>query len=122
MELTYWSDAVDQVLLDRLAREAHVGATAAIAPTLYPGQGILTTNRALARRNVVLRDEDEAARSEWLVVSRRTAYWPLPVTGRLREGCGRLVAVRSRQGVWLAGLWHFPSSSPQKAGGDEGRQ
>ena len=50
LELTYWNDPVDQVLLDRLAREAHAGATAALAPTLYPGQGILTTNRALARR------------------------------------------------------------------------
>ena len=67
LELTYWNDPVDQVLLDRLAREADAGATAALAPTLYPGQGILTTNRALARREVILRDEDDGARAEWLV-------------------------------------------------------
>ena len=50
LELTYWNDAVDQVLLDQLARDAKPGASAALVPTLYPGQGILTTNRALARR------------------------------------------------------------------------
>jgi 4-amino-4-deoxy-L-arabinose transferase-like glycosyltransferase len=114
LELTYWNDPVDQVLLDRLAREAHAGATAALAPTLYPGQGILTTNRALARRNVILRDEDEGVRAEWLVLSRRTAYWHAQLIERLRNGDGRLVAVRSRQGVWLAALWHFPSSGHQK--------
>jgi hypothetical protein len=114
LELTYWNDPVDQVLLDRLAREAHAGATAALAPTLYPGQGILTTNRALARRNVILRDEDEGLRAEWLVLSRRTAYWHTQLIERLRNGDGRLVAVRSRQGVWLSALWHFPSSGHQK--------
>ena len=50
LELTYWSDAVDRVLLDRLAAEIRPGATAALAPTLYPGQGILTTTAALVRR------------------------------------------------------------------------
>ena len=54
LELTYWSDAVDRVLLDRLAAEIQPGATAALAPTLYPGQGILTTTSRLARRDVVL--------------------------------------------------------------------
>src|SRR5262249_22927643 len=44
LELTYWNDAVDQVLLDRLAVAAQPGATAALVPSLYPGQGILTTN------------------------------------------------------------------------------
>ncbi len=47
LELTYWNDAVDQVLLDRLAREGQPGDTAALVPTLYPQQGLLTTNRAL---------------------------------------------------------------------------
>ncbi len=114
LELTYWNDPVDQVLLDRLASEAHAGATAALAPTLYPGQGILTTNRALARRDVILRDEDEGVRAEWLVVSRRTAYWRPQLIERLRDGGGRLVAVRSREGVWLAALWHFSSIVSQK--------
>ena len=58
LELTYWNDAVDQVLLDRLAREAgRPDASAALVPTLYPGQGILTTNRALAQAGIILQDE-----------------------------------------------------------------
>jgi 4-amino-4-deoxy-L-arabinose transferase-like glycosyltransferase len=114
LELTYWNDPVDQVLLDRLAREAHAGAVAALAPTLYRGQGILSTNRALARRDVILRDEDEGVRAEWLVLSRRTAYWRPQLIERIRDGDGRLVAVRSRQGVWLAALWHFPPGGAQK--------
>jgi 4-amino-4-deoxy-L-arabinose transferase-like glycosyltransferase len=108
LELTYWNDPVDQVLLDRLAREAKGGASAALVPTLYPGQGILTTNRALARRNMILSDEQEGTKAEWLVVSRRTAYWRPAIKERLRRGEGQQVAMRTRQGVWLAALWHFP--------------
>ena len=39
LELTYWNDPVDQVLLDRLAREAQPGASAALVPTLYRDRG-----------------------------------------------------------------------------------
>ena len=111
---SYSERQIYEAALDRLAREAHVGATAALVPTLYPGQGILTTNRALARSDVILRDEDEGDRAEWLVVSRRSAYWRPDISERLRAGHGRLVAVRSRHGVWLAALWHFSPSVPQK--------
>ena len=52
LELTYWGDAVDRVLLDELARRADKGSVAALAPTLYPGQGVMTTTAALARRDV----------------------------------------------------------------------
>ena len=108
LELTYWNDPVDQVLLDQLARDAKAGASAALVPTLYPGQGILTTNRALARRTIILSDEQEGAQAEWLVVSRRTAYWRPEIKDRLQNGEGQEVAMRTRQGVWLAALWHFP--------------
>src|SRR5262249_36473312 len=78
LEVTYWSDAVDGILLNQLARAARPDATAAMVPTLYQGQGILTTgfNRSLARRGIVLGDEASATRAEWVVVSHRTAYWP----------------------------------------------
>jgi 4-amino-4-deoxy-L-arabinose transferase-like glycosyltransferase len=111
LELTYWNDAVDPVLLDHLASAARPGASAALVPTLYPGQGILTTNRALARRRIVLADEQEGTRAEWLVVSRRTAYWRREIADRLRSGAGRRVAARQRQGVWLGALWHFPAGA-----------
>jgi 4-amino-4-deoxy-L-arabinose transferase-like glycosyltransferase len=108
LELTYWNDPVDQILLDRLANLAQPGATAALVPSLYPGQGILTTNRALARREIVLKDTEAALGAEWIVLSRRTAYWRPEIVERLKSGKGKLVATRSRQGVWLSALWHFP--------------
>jgi len=111
LELTYWNDPVDQTLLDRLAILAKPGATAALVPSLYPGQGILTTNRALARREIVLKDAEEAGRAEWLVLSRRTAYWRPEIRERLLRGHGTQVATRSRRGVWLSALWHFPKTS-----------
>jgi 4-amino-4-deoxy-L-arabinose transferase-like glycosyltransferase len=112
LELTYWGDAVDDVLLDRLAREARRGATAALAPTLYPGQGILTTTRRLVQREIVLQDEAAAAEAEWVIVSRRRAYWRPELVDRLESGSGTLVSTRSRQGIWLSALWHFPASGP----------
>jgi 4-amino-4-deoxy-L-arabinose transferase-like glycosyltransferase len=113
LERTYWSDAIDHVLLDRLVREAPPGASAAMVPTLYPGQGAVTTgfDRALARREIILQDDEEANRSEWVVVSHRTAYWRPDLVERLRRGGGRQVAVRSRFGVELSALWHFPLPS-----------
>lgn len=113
LEVTYWGDAVDDTLLDRLAASAARDATAALVPTLYPGQGAMTTgfNRRLARRGVVLGDDAAATGSEWVVVSHRTAYWPAGWLERMERGGGRLVAVRERQGVRLSSLWHFPGKS-----------
>lgn len=109
LELTYWNDAVDGVLLDQFVREAKVGETAALAPTLYPTQGLASTTRAMARGPLLLRDEDKALKADWVVVSRRTAYWKPALAKRLEQG--QLVASRSRQGVWLSGLWRFPPSA-----------
>ncbi len=109
LELTYWSDPVDQVLLDQLAQAARPEASAALVPTLYPGQGVRTTNLALFRRRIILADEQEASRAEWIVLSRRTAYWRPQVRDRLERGGGERIAIRSRQGVWLSALWHFPA-------------
>ena len=114
LELTYWSDPVDGVLLDQLAQAARPGASAALVPTLYPGQGVLTTNRALARRQIILADEQEGIRAEWIVLSRRTAYWPTQIRERLERGGGQRIATRSRQGVWLSALWHFPVPELQR--------
>ncbi len=102
LELTYWGDAVDGPLLDRLAIEAHAGQSAALAPTLAPDQGKIATTRRLARIPVVLADQDQAGRADWLVVSRRTAYWSPEVRDRLARG--PVVMTRSRQGVWLSAL------------------
>jgi hypothetical protein len=110
LEVTYWSDAIDHVLLDRLAREAKPGSSAAMAPTLYPGQGAETTgfHRGLARRGVVLKDDQAALQSEWVVISHRSAYLRTELLNLLQGGGAQLVATRSRWGVALSALWHFP--------------
>ena len=96
------TDAVDGPLLDRLATEAQAGDTAALAPTLAPDQGKIATTRRLARIPLVIQDQDAAGRADWLVVSRRSAYWPNAVRDRL--AAGPIVATRSRQGVWLSAI------------------
>ncbi len=100
LELAYWSESVDQVLLDRLAIEAVAGSSACLAPTLAPDQGKIVTGRSLVKRRIVLGDESGADRAGWVVVYRRSAYWKEPVLGILREG--EIVSSRSRQGVWLS--------------------
>lgn len=117
LELTYWGDAVDRVLLDELARRAEMGSSAALAPTLYPGQGAYTTTGPLVRREVVLGDESEVSGAEWVVVSRREAYWS-PELRRLLEAADPAdrVMVRSRQGVWLSALWRFPANRGDSRG------
>ncbi|AGA26967.1 PMT family glycosyltransferase, 4-amino-4-deoxy-L-arabinose transferase [Singulisphaera acidiphila DSM 18658] len=110
LELTYWNDAVDRVLLDRLVREAGPEGSAALAPTLYPGQGIASTTRAMSQRPVLLRDEDAALQAEWVVVSRRTAYWRPELRSRLSQS--RPVFSQGRHGVWLSAIWHFPPPAP----------
>lgn len=102
LELTYWGDAVDRRMLDRLASEAREGETAALAPTLAPRQGALVTTRSLARIPLVLEDQEAAVTADWLVISRRTAYWPEVVPSRLDRDV--IVETRSRQGVWLSRL------------------
>ena len=69
-----------------------------LVPTLYSQQGVLTTNRALARAEIILQDQQNGGRAEWLVLSRRTAYWPPEIVQRLRLPDAQRVAIRSRQG------------------------
>lgn len=106
LELTYWGDAVDRVLLDRLVELAPKEAPAALVPTLYPTQGLATTTRPMLRAHLILGDEHSALTAEWIVVSRRTAYWKPELRARLEQG--RVVFTRSRQGVWLSAIWNLP--------------
>lgn len=103
LELTFWSDAIDGVLLNDLAKRAAPGDTAAVIPTLHHVQPASMMTPGLLERQVRLVPREERARSGWLLISRRTAYWP---EGLAEELAGKQpVAVRSRQGVWLSGLW-----------------
>jgi 4-amino-4-deoxy-L-arabinose transferase-like glycosyltransferase len=114
LELTYWGDAVDRILLDRLVQQGAPGASAALVPTLYPGQGLATTTRAMMRRRLLLQDDAAATRVDWLVVSRRTAY--LSPAVRARVASHPAAFTRSRQGVWLSGLWRLHSVHSQRTG------
>jgi 4-amino-4-deoxy-L-arabinose transferase-like glycosyltransferase len=107
LELTYWGDAVDDRLLDELARRAAPGALVARVPTLSPSQGLFATTRALMRRDLHMNDQEERGRAAWLVIDRRTAYWPDDVAALVRQQAP--AAVRRRQGVWLSGLWKGPA-------------
>jgi 4-amino-4-deoxy-L-arabinose transferase-like glycosyltransferase len=114
MELTYWGDAVDRRLLDALAARIRPGQTAALVPTLHHIQPVATTTPALARRGVVLQDQAAAGRADWLVVYRRTAYWPEGLARRLDGRRPRLS--NTRQGVWLAAFWDMPKPRTDPAG------
>ena len=106
LELTFWGDAVDPVMLNQLVRLAPAEADVALVPTLYPRQGIASTTYAMARRSILLSDEDAARNASWVVVSRRTAYWKPAFRARMARG--RVVFERKRQGVWLSRLYAFP--------------
>ena len=61
---------------------------------------------------MILQDDEAASGSEWVVVSRRRAYWRPELTARLESGTGQRIFTRDRQGVWLSALWHFPRPVP----------
>ena len=105
LERTYWGDAIDPVLLDALADRARPGETAAVVPTLHHLQARAYTTPALLKKNVTLLDESAAETADWVLVSRRTAYWK-PSTLKLTDNPPAFA--RSRQGVWLGGLWRRP--------------
>jgi hypothetical protein len=102
LELTFWGDAIDPALLGALVREVPSEAEVVLVPTLYPGQGIASTTRAMARSSILLRDEEFTATAPWLVISRRTAYWRPEVRDGLARG--RIVFENKRQGVWLSAI------------------
>jgi 4-amino-4-deoxy-L-arabinose transferase-like glycosyltransferase len=103
LELTYWGDAIDERLLDQLVAAASPRDRCALAPTLAPQQGLTLTTPAMARREVILGDQDATAGSRWVVVFRRTAYWPEEIRQLVERS--RPLATRARDGVWLSGIW-----------------
>jgi 4-amino-4-deoxy-L-arabinose transferase-like glycosyltransferase len=113
LELTYWGDAVDRVLLDQVAHTAQPGQTAALVPTLHYIQTSASLTPALYRLQIRLLEQSAARQADWLVISRRTAYWPPEIPGLIDSKPP--VAVRARQGVWLSGIWAGPNR-PQGAG------
>ena len=109
LELTYWGDSVDPALIDHLARIADRGDSAALAPTLHHLQATATLRPSLVEKEVRLDDESAVGRDRWVVVYRRLAYWN-PALSAITQTKPRFV--RSRQGVWLSGVWERPAPGP----------
>jgi hypothetical protein len=107
LELTYWGDTVDRPLLDALAHAARPGQSAAIVPTLHHIQPAACLTPELFTRQISLQDQAAFDRAAWLVVYRRTAYWPSGVAPWIK-GHPPLM-LHSRQGVWLSGIWPAPA-------------
>ena len=107
LELTFWGDSVDRVLLDRLLVENPDNRPSALVPTLYPSQGVATTTPAMARRDLILGDQETAPTARFLVVSRRSAYWSPQTQERIKRG--KIVFTRSRQGIWLSAIYAIPA-------------
>ena len=116
LELTYWGDAVDGRLLQSLVNDGRPGESAALAPTLAPGQGAFSTPADLLRREIVVGDEDAVKAASWVAVYRREAYWGLELRRAMARG--RLAAERRRQGVRLSALYRLtrPASGPATRG------
>jgi hypothetical protein len=119
MELTYWGDPVDRALLDDLARGASAGDRVALVPTLHHVQAPSLMTPGLLSKGVALGDQSSWREAEFLVVYRRTSYWP--------EGFGAYLAtvrplrLNSRQGVWLSGIWPGPAASGEAVPAGSGK-
>jgi 4-amino-4-deoxy-L-arabinose transferase-like glycosyltransferase len=114
LELTYWGDAVDRVLLDELAHTARRGQTASLIPTLHHLQPQASMTPSLFLLQSDFLREADAPRTDWLVVYRRPSYWNRDLPAMI--GSGNPIAVRSRQGVWLSAVWPRVNQ-PADAGG-----
>lgn len=103
LELTYWSDSVDDRLLGELARIVAPGEKVALVPTLAPSQGAVLTTRALLARGVVIADQEGLPDADWAIVHRREAYWGDAARGLIRSKPPE--ASSGIQGTWLSGIW-----------------
>ncbi len=109
MELNYWGDAVDSTLTDQIERLVKPGQKVAVVPTLAGGQAAFLTPPALLRQGMTFEEQSRWRDADWLVVYRRPSYWPEGLEDWIRSKPP--VAVRRRDGVWLAAIWCGPKGS-----------
>jgi len=106
MDLNYWGDAADPQLIEQARPHMPQGTVTAVVPTLHANQAVFITPAAIVRSGEIFRDQSAWQEADILVVYRRQAYWP--------EGLAQWLAtheplvLRSRGGVWLAGVWPGP--------------
>jgi 4-amino-4-deoxy-L-arabinose transferase-like glycosyltransferase len=111
LELTYWGDTIDNTLLRELETVAKPGDVIVLEPSLHEAMPLGYTTPALAQKGLRIVAESSARPrpASWVLVFRREAYWSPEVRALTLNR--RPVALRSRQGVWLSGLWPGPVPS-----------
>jgi 4-amino-4-deoxy-L-arabinose transferase-like glycosyltransferase len=109
MDLNYWGDAVDPELLRQLETEITPGMRVAVVPTLAMGQAVFLTPAPLLRKGITFEDQSQWRKVDRIVVYRRPAYWPEGLETWIRSK--RPIAVRERDGVWLAAIWCGPEGT-----------
>ena len=90
-------------MLHQVSSHVPSNARIVLVPSLYPGQGVASTTRSMAAKSVILGDQEAIAKAEWIVVSRRNAYWPQELANKLEVS--RVVYRRACKGVWLSTLY-----------------
>ena len=106
MDLNYWGDAADARLMTQVAPDFTQNTAVALVPTLHMNQAVFLTPAAMIRTGRVFGDQSAWREADLLVVYRRQAYWPEGVAEWIKAHPP--LAVRSRNGVWLAGIWPGP--------------
>ncbi|MFM7317390.1 MAG: ArnT family glycosyltransferase [bacterium] len=106
LEPTYWADSVDKTLLEELMKQVKPGDSVALVPTLHGTQAVMTTPYEMLIKGQVVKDQAAWNEADYLLVYRREAYWPEGVAEWVKTH--EPIKLRSRDGVWLAGLWRGP--------------
>lgn len=111
LELTYWTDSIDDRLLGELARLVTPGEKVALTPTLAPSQGLVLTTRGLLKRDVTIADQEALPGADWAIIHRREAYWNEGVEALVRSTPPE--AISGVQGIWTAGIWRVSPREPR---------
>jgi hypothetical protein len=106
MDLNFWGDAVDQTLLRKLQNVRSKGEMVAVVPTLHSTQSLFFMPLESMKQGDLFRDQSAWRDAQFLVVYRRQSYWPDEFAEWIKTH--EPISLRSRNGVWLAGIWPGP--------------
>ena len=105
LELTYWGDSIDGVLLKETSQRVPTGGQVALAPSLHHLYPTAQLTSDLFDRQIQIVAEQNLDETPWMLVFRRSAYWTPEVRAAVDRG--HPVAERSRSGVWLSRLYRL---------------
>lgn len=106
MDLNFWGDAVDQALLRKLQDVRSKGEVVAVVPTLHSTQSLFFMPLESMKQGDLFRDQSAWRDAHFLVVYRRQSYWPDEFAEWIKTH--EPISLRSRNGIWLAGIWPGP--------------